>query len=158
MLTGKRSWFRPWKKSKTYLFYLILYIIYCAVFYVGLGYYFFYRDRIVSEPFEVKPSTIHGQGVFSTENYEPNQEIFLIISKNDLPDDTPVKEKFPISDLGLKVNHCSNLDKINVHLVEKEDGWYLHSKTTISVGDELIVDYNNNRPWFIKPAEDGWTC
>jgi hypothetical protein len=125
---------------------------------LGLGYYFFYRGTTVSEPFEVQPSTIHGEGVFATDYYEPDQEIFLVVPKNNLPDSTPLKEKYIISDLGRKVNHCSDLDKINARLVEKEDGWYLHSKTTIGAGDEVIVDYNNNRPWFLTPADDTWAC
>ncbi len=151
---AKQSW-KPWKHR--YIFYLILYVIYCFVFYVIVAWIFFKKEGF-NEPFDVQSSTIHGQGVFATENYEPDQELFLVVPKNDLPDDTPLNQKYKVTHLGSKVNHCSNLDKVNLHLVEKEDGWYLHSKTTIYAGDELIVDYNNNRPYFLKPAEDNWTC
>ena len=154
---AKQSWitYKLWKAH--YIFYIMLYVIYCLAFY-GLIAWAFYKNGGFAEPFEVQSSSIHGEGVFATEYYEPDQEVFLVVPKNDLPDDTPIKQKYHITHLGSKVNHCSNLDKINVHIVEKEDGWYLHSKTSIHPGDELIVDYNNNRPYFLKPADDSWTC
>ena len=69
-----------------------------------------------------------------------------------------LKDKYHMSELGNKVNHCPNLDKENVQIIEKEDGWYLHSKRSIHPGDELLANYHENRPFFIKPADNTWTC
>jgi hypothetical protein len=154
---AKHSWttWKPWKSH--YIFYIVLYIIYCLAFY-GVIVWVFYKNMGSTEHFEIQPSKIHGEGVFATEYYDPNQEVFLVVPKNDLVDDTPILQKYQITHLGRKVNHCSDLDKVNVHLVEKEDGWYLDSKTIIRPGDELIVDYNVNRPYFLAPADETWTC
>jgi hypothetical protein len=140
---------------------VVLYLAIC--FFEYILYVFLVRPAI-EEPFETKESEIDGKGVFATEPYEPDQELFLVVSKTPIepedPDERPdVFEQNGVTKTGRYINHCpSHSERLNTYIVEKDDGWYLYSKTNIEQGQELTVDYNVNRPSGMKPPDDTWKC
>lgn len=102
------------------------------------------------EPFVENDSLIHGTGLFSEKDYEPDQQILHALYLDG--------SKWSVSDLASKINHCpASSDKLNSYLKKMDDGWYLFSKTNIASGQEITVDYNDS-PHFIRKPNDDWTC
>jgi SET domain-containing protein len=90
----------------------------------------------------IKPSRIHGVGVFTVRSFAPNDFIFTAIDENK-----------KITDLGSKINHSW---QPNTHLLFVNNEWNIYASGMIEPGEELTANYNKNKPNFIKPAIKDW--
>ena len=109
--------------------------------------------------YEIKASSIHGNGVFASKDIKKGDKIGLAISF--------IWGIWPyITDyLGSLVNHCG-CDKSNLDLVWDESdeaynhegtGWYFVANKDIKKETELLINYSNT-PFYIEGPQDYYTC
>jgi hypothetical protein len=94
---------------------------------------------------EIKPSKIHGRGLFTKINRERDDIIGLAVKRG------PTLATTDITNLGKWVNH-SELSP-NVSLEICTTGWVLVAIKSIEAGEELVANYRD-APLFIKRPED----
>ena len=94
--------------------------------------------------YKIGKSKIHGKGVISTKEIEPNQ--FINISM------TTYKGKLKINHFGKYLNHSNNP---NAETRLDNNIYKTYSIKHISIGDEIIVDYTIHKD-VVKQPEKGW--
>lgn len=111
--------------------------------------------------FEIKDSSIHGKGVFSTKSLKQGERIGLAIRF--------VFRLFPVitDDLGVWINHCPVSNKKMNAILEWDDsdkaysesgvGWYLVASKRIKENEEIFMDYADT-PFYIEGPQDYYTC
>ena len=121
----------------------IFLIFFCvvSVLLVVLFLHFFMRD--FTSAYVIKPSTIHGVGIYTQKNILKDDVLFKAISVDE-----------SVTPLGSYVNHCN---RPNTKLVEKDKAWFLVALTDIKKNTELKCNYNLTPDFIMKPG-DNWTC
>ena len=89
--------------------------------------------------FVIKPSKIHGVGIFCNDFIPESSFLFYLI----------LKPSCIITKLGSKINH-SYFDN-NTDIIEDSDGWFIRSTKNIPIGTEIVCNYDNT-PFFIVKA------
>lgn len=97
-----------------------------------------------NEYFSVKPSKIHGVGMYADKSYSFGEKLFICID-----------EYRKVTPLGKKVNHCGN--KANTKVKEENGVWWLVADKNIKNGDELVANYYDT-PSFIDKPNPEWRC
>jgi SET domain-containing protein len=116
---------------------------------------------------EVRPSPIHGQGLFALRDFAQGEEVMEALSE-DVPlwavQSPSLLHSMPtnintvgqlaeggpyvyITDLGSYVNHQRNA---TVGLVPRGLVWYMHALRPIRAGEELTSDYTLLPPFLIR--------
>lgn len=94
--------------------------------------------------FEIKDSDIHGKGVFATKKMKSGDFINIALIKG--------KEDYPKTTFfGAHINHSS---KPNARTRFEGDYYRTYSVTDINPGDEITVDYRNNKS--LEQPEEDW--
>ena len=83
---------------------------------------------------EIKPSPIHGQGVFATRDFKNGETIGLLLKH--IPSNIYIQFKRTL--LGRYVNHQP---EANAELVKNGDDYYLVCIKEVPVNTELVTDY-----------------
>lgn len=131
-------------------FSIIIVILFSILLWGGLTKWKFIST---AQNFKIKNSSIHGDGVFATKNFNKNEQVFsTIIDENKFSkNNESFKFDFPLN----MVNHCwkgnTKLKKIGKKM------WGLFSTKKIMKGEEIVANYNK-QPYFIKEAGENWTC
>ncbi len=111
--------------------------------------------------FEIKDSSIHGKGVFSSKHIRKGEKIGLAIHF--------MFRLFPVitDDLGVWINHCSSSNKKTNSILVWDDsseahntnkvGWYLVASRNIRENEEIFMDYAET-PFYIEGPQDYYTC
>lgn len=95
--------------------------------------------------FTVKPSEIHGNGVFTTRNFQTDEiigigiEYYLYL----FPKITP--------EFGSLINHSST--RPNTSLIYLNDKYYVKADKSIPKDTEILINYDNC-PWFIMGSQN----
>lgn len=95
----------------------------------------------------VRPSRIHGIGVFAERDYHKGEFVDIGI--------TFIASIMPsVTYFGSKINHSR---RPNLVLEKSPDGstWDLYATDYITAGTEFTVDYNNT-PWYIMKPDPNW--
>lgn len=104
-------------------------------------------------PFEIKESSIHGKGVFSTKPIKKGERIGLAIHF--------IFRLLPMitDDLGVWINHCPSTNPKSNAILEwdDDDGWYLVASKNIKKNEEIFMDYADT-PFYIEGPQDYYTC
>ena len=112
-----------------------------------------------TKKYEIRQSSIHGNGVFATKDLKENERYGLAIHF--------YFGVWPIitSYVGAWINHCGP-DKVNTLLVWDDSdeaydkgriGWYFQTSKAVKKGEELLMDYSNT-PFYIQGPLDYYTC
>jgi hypothetical protein len=92
--------------------------------------------------YEIKESEIHGKGVHATQTIQSGRVIDVCI----------IKDQFGITLFGAKLNHSPNA---NGDIVKIGDDWYVEANKSISLGEEITVNYWNTPDFILKPPALG---
>jgi SET domain-containing protein len=90
--------------------------------------------------FVIKPSKIHGVGLFATKPYQQGERISMFIDKG------------IITENGKLVNHSYD---DNFYLDGEDGTYYGVASKNINIGEELISNYDK-APYFIENALDDY--
>uniref|UniRef100_A0A6C0ECG5 SET domain-containing protein n=1 Tax=viral metagenome TaxID=1070528 RepID=A0A6C0ECG5_9ZZZZ len=91
--------------------------------------------------FEIRPSKIHGVGVFTRKQFFTGEAVLKAIELSQ-----------EITYLGKHVNHSNNPNTV---LKLQNDGWYLLALRNINPNEEITADYKDTPP-FIKKPDPNW--
>lgn len=91
----------------------------------------------------VKPSVIHGNGLFADMVLEPQQPIFLAIGLDQI-----------ITPIGRHINHSNQGN--TYMLFNNVLGWIIYAKHRIPANEEITIDYRC-APEFISTPHPEWT-
>ncbi|MCK5603434.1 SET domain-containing protein-lysine N-methyltransferase [Candidatus Pacearchaeota archaeon] len=94
--------------------------------------------------FEIKDSDIHGKGVFATKKMKPGEfiNVALFKGKSDYHETTI---------FGAHINHSK---EANARTRFEGDYYRTYSASDINPGDEITVDYTNNKT--LEQPEEDW--
>jgi hypothetical protein len=98
--------------------------------------------------FDIKPSKIHGEGVFSTQPMVANEIVGIAL--------VPIEENnfqkvYQRNRLGLKINHSSSP---NGRLCKRNDGYFLIVIVDVPQDEEVTVDYDDYYKQMQQEIED----
>lgn len=98
--------------------------------------------------FDVRPSKIHGQGVFAIKPMAVDEELGVAL--------IPIEENgfqrvYERNRLGLMINHSSSP---NSRLCRKDDGYFLVIVVDIPQDEEVTVDYDDYYDQMQREMED----
>lgn len=100
----------------------------------------------ISNRWCIKPSDIHGEGVFTTTNVP----MWTVIDK---AIDHTNQQKLPvITFFGSKINHSKSP---STRLIESNRTWWIQAIRDMKEDEEITADYNKT-PWFIAKPEPNW--
>lgn len=96
--------------------------------------------------YQIRPSDIHGNGLFATINIPVGKKIDVAIYIN--------QWFIPIitDHCGKWINHSSTP---NTHLKRDENRLNIYATQSIQAGEELTIDYRKT-PWFIQKPSAIW--
>lgn len=97
--------------------------------------------------FTVKPSAIHGNGIFTTRNFQTDEIIGVGIEYQMyfFPQVTP--------EFGSLINHSRY--RANVSLLYRDHRYYVKADKSIPKDTEILINYDQC-PWFIMGSQPGY--
>lgn len=98
-------------------------------------------SKSLQNNYAIRPSPIHGNGVFAKKNLKKGEFI-----------NTHFEPGEKITDFGANLNHCSSP---NARSTKQDDGGYkTHAQKNIAKDDEVTLDYTTNKN--LEQPQKGW--
>jgi signal peptidase I len=137
--------------------------VYLIIGILALAYIVFRKKKetYIDPLLQIKPSSIHGDGVFAIKMYNPGDVILDDIFPDTPPDFDAYKmtrkqfDKY-MSLHGKKINHCGS--SFNSDLIDRDKKYKLVATNKIKKGEEITANYNrvNKNYPFIAAADESF--
>jgi SET domain-containing protein len=109
----------------------------------------YYLACFAGPPFDIRPSTIHGEGVFATRPIKTGEEFgpILVLDPNNRTETSYIRNQF-----GKKFNHSN---RPNAAFKHHPDGWWVYALQDIAASEEITLDYAAYKRQIIAEYKSG---